>query len=106
MGDPFFKDIVVDGNTKLFPEDSGKIIFVDKVTLGQLVQRYFFCVILIQITADLHQVFFLSVGLLEVRMPAFFQSTRGQVPLNSSYVPDSVYRYLKDNMLDKKCLTH
>lgn len=34
------------------------------------------------------------------------KSTRGQVPLNSSYVPDSVYRYLKDNMLDKKCLTH
>ena len=94
MGDSFFEDVVIDGDPILFFEDSGQVIFVDKVTFGQLVERYFFCVILIQITADHHQVFFLSMDLLKVWAPAFFHKTgkKAGEQFVEAHIPDMVIR--------------
>ena len=70
MGDADIQKVIVDGNTKLFLEDSGEIIFVDEVSFGEIVERYFLRIILVKILPDMPQAGTFGMCRHTVRMPA------------------------------------
>lgn len=53
MADAYIEEITADGGTVLFVEYACKIKFVYEVALGEIVERYFFGVMLVEIAVQI-----------------------------------------------------
>lgn len=70
LGDSDTQQIIPNADPKLLFEHPGQIILIDKVTLGQFVQRCFFCIVFVQIPFDFQQIGFLCACSSFLRIPA------------------------------------
>ena len=52
FGDAGIQQVVSDGDAEVRFEDPGQVKFIDEVTLGKLVQRYFLFVVFVQVLLD------------------------------------------------------
>ena len=52
FGDAGIQQVVSDGDAEVRFEDPGQVKFIDELTLGKLVQRYFLFVVFVQVLLD------------------------------------------------------
>ena len=79
LSDADADQIVHDADTDLLFEDAGQIIFVDMKALGEVVERYFFRKMLVEVILDFHHTGLLCACLRFLGVPGVCHEEREQV---------------------------